>query len=190
MKYIIYRLFNSNYEECYIGSTTNYKRRIICHRSNCNNINCKEYNYKVYKFIRENDGFDKWQFEILEELDCTKKELNETEGIFIEMFNSTLNIRIEGRSIKEYYIANIDKIREQGKQNYIANKDKIKEQRKQYRKLNKDKLKEQEKQYRELNKDKINERERTKINCICGSSINKGDKARHERTIKHNEFIK
>ena len=166
MKYIIYRLFNSNYEECYIGSTTNYKRRIIGHRTNCNNINRKEYNCKVYKFIRENDGFNEWQFEILEQLECNKKDAHITEGIFIEMYNSTLNSLITGRTKKEYRELNKDKT----KQNYIANRDKRREWHK---------------QYRISNKDKINELKTTKINCICGSTISQNNKARHEKTIKH-----
>ena len=173
MKYIIYRLFNSNYEECYIGSTSNYKRRIISHRNNCNNINRKDYKCKVYKFIRENDGINLWQFEILEELDCTKKDAHITEGIFIEMFNSTLNSVITGRTKKEYR---------------KANKYKITEDMRQYRELNKDKIRELKKQYYISNKDKINELQRTKINCICGSTISRCNKSRHEKTIKHIKY--
>ena len=180
-KYIIYRLFNPNYEECYIGSTTNYKKRIYNHRSVCNNINRPEYNYKVYKFIREHGGFNKWQFEILEELECDIKEVRITEGIFIMMYDSTLNFVIPGRTRKEYIIDNKEKIND----HYIANKDKRKKRVHQFYIANKEK----KKQYYIANKDKLDEWRLTKINCICGSTITNCKKARHEKTNKHIKFI-
>jgi len=54
---------------------------------------------------------------------------------------------------------------------------------------NKEKIKEQAKEYREANKEKIKEREKIKITCSCGSTYTKINKAQHERTNKHKQYI-
>ena len=45
------------------------------------------------------------------------------------------------------------------------------------------------KEWREANKEKISEKRKEKYTCACGSILRKADKARHERTKKHQEFI-
>ena len=49
------------------------------------------------------------------------------------------------------------------------------------------------KEYIEDNKEKIkeySEKNKVKITCICGSCFRKVDKNRHERTKKHQSFLK
>ena len=53
----------------------------------------------------------------------------------------------------------------------------------------KDKIKEYSKQYIEQNREKIKERKKQKTTCECGSVFRKNDKARHERSIKHIQFM-
>ena len=43
--------------------------------------------------------------------------------------------------------------------------------------------------YREKNKEIINEKARQKYVCHCGSQYSKGQRPRHEKTIKHKTFI-
>jgi hypothetical protein len=57
---------------------------------------------------------------------------------------------------------------------------------KEYREDNKDKIKEYLKKYYEKNRDILKE----KCKCVCNSIFRKRDKARHEHTIKHQNFIK
>jgi hypothetical protein len=81
-------------KECYVGSTSNYARRIIAHKTHCNNPRAKEFNYKVYKYIRTNSGFDNWDFTILEHVDneeYSKIELLQMEMNFIEEHGASLN---------------------------------------------------------------------------------------------------
>ena len=47
-----------------------------------------------------------------------------------------------------------------------------------------------QKQYQEDNKEKIQEQYSTKVKCLCGSSICAGNKAKHERTNKHQDYLK
>ena len=48
-------------------------------------------------------------------------------------------------------------------------------------------------EYRQDNKDKIDkyqkEKRKEKFTCICGSILRKSDKARHEKSTKHNNFL-
>ena len=81
-------------KECYVGSTNNYARRLRAHKTRCNNPRDEHYNLKVYKYIRSNDGFDNWEFTILEHVaneDYTKIGLLHLENQFIEEHGATLN---------------------------------------------------------------------------------------------------
>ncbi len=160
---------DKNIKDCYIGSTTNLKKRIINHKTTCKIISNKNYKSKKYQFIRNNGGFDNFYFEILED-DIefnNRKELNKIERYYIEEFKSSLNSDIPTRTNKE-----------KDKQYYIKNKEKIKEEKKKYRK-----------KYYKQNKDKINEKLKININCNCGSIIRKAEYPRHCRSIKHLDFV-
>ena len=50
--------------------------------------------------------------------------------------------------------------------------------------------KEYHKQYKLNNKNKISEQLKIKINCSCGSIINKISKNRHQKTKKHKQWVK
>ena len=45
------------------------------------------------------------------------------------------------------------------------------------------------KEYREQNKDRIKEHATQRITCICGLEIRRADKAKHERTAKHQRIV-
>jgi hypothetical protein len=49
--------------------------------------------------------------------------------------------------------------------------------------------KEYGKKYREKNKDEITEKKNKKITCGCGSTIRKDEKARHEKSLKHQKWL-
>lgn len=68
-KSYIYKIFCKDKEvkEIYIGSTSKLNLRKNTHRYNCNNPNSKEYDRELYKFIRNNGGWDNWDYEILKE---------------------------------------------------------------------------------------------------------------------------
>tara|TARA_R110000772_G_scaffold213716_1_gene324244 strand:+ start:445 stop:984 length:540 start_codon:yes stop_codon:yes gene_type:complete len=159
-----YRLFNLNYDECYIGSTTNYKQRMIRHKTTCNKPNSRHHNLKVYNFIRDNGGFKNWKFEILDEQVLNKKEALEIESEFIMIYDASLNIVVPGRTKKDYNnnyrINNKEQIKERKKQYYLINKEQINERNKKYKLNNKEKYIEQRKQYYINNKEKIIEQQR------------------------------
>lgn len=104
---------NENIPQCYIGSTTNLKKRLYNHRNSTNNEKNNNYNMELYKFIRNNGGFDEFKFEILEELCCeNKKELHTIEKNYIIQNNNLLNLKIPTRTQKQYYDDNKIKLNE------------------------------------------------------------------------------
>lgn len=61
---------------------------------------------------------------------------------------------------------------------------------KEYRQANKEKISENVKKYQEANKEKIKTRKSEKVTCECGSVFGKDTRKKHERTIKHCNYIK
>jgi len=76
-----------------------------------------------------------------------------------------------------------------GKDWRLKNKEKNSEYGKEYREKNKEILSEKKKEWYEKNKEEINKKMKEKYTCICGSTISKNSKNRHEKSIKHKNFI-
>lgn len=103
---VIYKIVCKNPEvtDSYVGSTTNFKRRQKEHKKHCNNENSKSYNLKVYQFIRDNGGFDNWEFiEICKANECkNKQDLLKLERNYVDAISSTLDHQIPARTKSEY----------------------------------------------------------------------------------------
>lgn len=166
---IIYKLCcnDVNVPEIYVGSTTNFKQRKAKHKNTCCNQNSRDHNYHVYQFIRANGGWSNWSMIEIEKVDCMDKlEALKRERHWLEQLKATLNKQVPSRAHKESC-----------KNYYENNKGKIK----QYH----DNHKDEKKQYYEENKEKIN----AKYICPCGSELQKREKARHDKTNKHQSFL-
>ena len=179
----IYRLYSvSNEELVYYGSTIEtLSRRLSAHiRDYKNNSGCTS-----KKVIDAQD----YKIELIENYPCAnKQQLERREGCFIKN-NVCVNEIIAGRTRKEYYEDNKEKIKEcnkeQRKKYYENNKEHIKEQKKKYHENNKEKRLEQLKQYCKNNKEKIKEKAKEKVTCECGCVVRKSDLARHKKSNKH-----
>lgn len=150
----IYELYDKNTNEMiYIGSTTQplYKR-LGEHKKDC-----KKFDSNIYRYIREND-ID-FGIRLLENFACENKdELCKKEGEIQRIHKDRIkNTNIAGRTGKEYYQENIDKIKEYDKKYKQENPDKIKEGSKNYYQENIDRIKENKKKYYQENVDKIKE---------------------------------
>ena len=208
----IYKLCckNTTIEDIYIGSTTNFKERKRAHKTNCNNENNRNYNINVYKFIRNHGGFNNWDMILIEKVKCNDKmELCKIEREYIEKTENNLNKVIPIRSHKEscqiYRDNNKEKEKERHRLYRENNKEKEKERHRLYRENNIEKEKERHKLYSEKNKiiinekskiyyeknkDIIKEKAKIKINCECGSTFRKDTIQIHNKTIKHQKYIK
>ena len=61
---------------------------------------------------------------------------------------------------------------------------------KQYRENHKEKIAQRKKHYYEVNKEKINEKRSKKFTCECRNGYTLRNKASHEKTFKHINFMK
>ena len=92
---VIYRIINKETQETlYVGSTTNYRKRMTDHKSRCHNPKATHYNYPIYQHIRELGGWDAILHITVEEFNnCESKiDLFKREQEWIDEFKSTKNI--------------------------------------------------------------------------------------------------
>ena len=122
----------------YVGSTSQtLSQRMTLHRSCCKRGD----GCSLYDYIIDNDWSD-FYIELYEKYPCNDKaELCKREGEIIRQIG-TLNKCIAGRTKKEWYEDNADKIKENKKEYRQENIDIIKEKRKKYYEKNSDIIKE------------------------------------------------
>lgn len=205
-----------NIKEEYVGSTTRFERRKAEHKTNCLNKNIRAYNFNVYNFIRENGGMGNWDMIQIEEVNVnSKRELETRERYWIEFLKAELNSNIPSRTKKDWYVDNreflIEKQKKNSKEYYKYNREVIAEKQKEYRENNKEVFLKKEKEYRENNREVIAEKRKEhvenkkeydkeyrlknkdkideKIECECGSEVNKRYLSKHKKTKKHLNFI-
>jgi hypothetical protein len=158
----IYTIRSHQTDQIYIGSTTQpLSKRLYEHRKKYKKyITGEHYYISSFDILQYEDAY----IELLEEYPCENKMMLEKREGELMRDNNCVNKYIAGRTRKEYYQDNKDKIKEYYQDNkdkikeYTEeNKDKINEYKKKYREENKDKINEYKKKYREENKDKIKE---------------------------------
>jgi len=197
--YKIYSL-NGTPEDVYYGSTVQtLAQRMSKHREQGKNSNkCKS------SIIFDKFGIENCIIELVEYYPCnTVEELNAKEGYY-HRNNPCVNKCVAGRTMKEWLEINKEKVKEKHKEYCKKNKDSILKQAKEYRKknakvisdkkkenykVNKDAILEQRKENYKVNKDAISERRKEKIKCECGSEFRKNMKVRHDRSMKHQDYI-
>jgi len=198
----IYKLVCSETQNIYIGSTcSTLVKRLHQHKRKYNNCMSKTFiEPKIY---------------LVEDFPCDRKEqLTGRERYYIETLDC-VNKVIPGRTKKEYYQENKEKIYKREKEyrkknkekvaqrkkeyyqankeilnkkkkiSYEKNKEKYLKQQKEYCQKNKEKIALKKKEYREKNKDKI----KKKYTCECGSVYVECKKKRHEASQKHLNYI-
>ena len=161
-KIAIYKLVcnDLNVHNVYVGSTTSMVKRKATHKNCCNSVSSKAYNEKKYKIIRLNGGWYNWSMVLIEYYPCTNKsEAFARERYYTELLNTGMNSYIPGRSHLEY------------------------------RKANRSVLSERNKIYHESNKDKIHAKRNAKVICECGGHTTYGDRTKHFKTNKHQQYF-
>jgi hypothetical protein len=178
----IYKIVCNITDECYIGSTTQptLARRLTGHMTGY-----KSWKEGKSKKVTSYDIIDRGDYQILliENFPCNSKdELTAKEGEIIRQYRldcGCANRCIAGRSKKEWNDDNKVNIQLQHKQYREENKEKIQTYQREY-----------DRQYREKNNDLIKMKKAEKIECTCGSCYSRDSKARHERTNKHQDYLK
>jgi hypothetical protein len=166
VKTIIYKIYckDEKIKECYVGHTTNFKQRKIEHKYACCNQNSKSHNSKVYAFIRNNGGFDNWDFVEIEKFPCKSKyEAHMRENYWY------FNLKADLNTIAPSFDFEKEKIRENKKRvinqlNALFNEIERKTERQKYLEENAEQIKEHKKEvvkeYTKNNRDRINARAR------------------------------
>jgi len=157
-KCVIYKIEcnDKNKKDFYIGSTTNYINRQKKHKKNLLNKNHKEYNYKLYNVIRENGGFDNYNFYEIEQYKATDRhDLMTREKYWIVSLNPSLNKGLPTRTKQQWYDDNKERLSKKSKDKY------------------------------ENNKEAILKIKREKITCQCGAIVSIGSLHQHKKSKKH-----
>jgi hypothetical protein len=157
-QFVVYKLVVG--EMVYIGSTSDLKKRVGCHKLDCFNSNSNNYNVPLYKYIRDNHiDFNIIEVEVLEEIEnlfLTNKE-NEINARKREQYHIDIQDEIVGGNL-------LNDIRA-----YITEEE---------YKLHKA-------QYYQQNKEKLSQ----KFDCACGGKYRYKHKAQHFKTKKHLDYI-
>ena len=166
---------DTSIKDTYLDKTKNFKRCQIRHKYRYDN----NYDIKLYKFIRENGGYDNFEFVIISVDDYYNKI---KEQMYIDLVRPTLNStdsfhqdlesqKKESRAISAIYIIeNKEKIKEYKKNYWIQNRESINkksrenyvkyaQRRKEYREANKERIKTYHKEYFNLHKNKERQKE-------------------------------
>ena len=166
----------SNVDLVYVGSTIQpLSKRFGEHKHKSNKTSSKQ-------IIDIGDAY----IELIENYSCnSKEELCKREGEIMRSIEC-VNKNIAGRTNKQYYQDNFDKLKERHNQYYQDNFDKIKQINKQYRNDNSYKIKQLQKQWYQVNVDTLKDKAKQKIKCkFCDKMITKSNMPRHNKLTKH-----
>ena len=189
VNYIIYHLYFDNFQQSYIGMTSNYELRQKLHIASCNNKNKQE--VKLYKFINFNNLKKKIKFEKLDEFDVeTVQEAKQMERIYIECIEPTLNSSMPTRTKKEYFKQFKNEIYRKRNIQNLKKREIYKEKSLNYYYENHEERKRKHKEYLLTDKGKIaTQNRKRKITCVCGCHMSFTSHRVHKKTNQHNENL-
>jgi hypothetical protein len=202
-KTVIYKIVCNDLTiiELYVGTTTNFIKRKNQHKTACNG-KYKQSEFKVYKTIRDNGGWDNWSMIQIEEYPCANgNEARARERHFYEQLNATLNM--QKPALTEEEIENYHSIVHQKQLKLHPNLHQKKFQRslelhtnfcqKQYQRqleMHPDTASKNYQRRLELYPDLKERKKQDRHICECGSNIRRSDKSTHDKSLKHQNYIK
>jgi len=174
----IYKIVCNITGEIYIGSTIQtLEERLAVHKSI--KVKCRS-----NKILEKND----YKIELIKDYPCNNLwELEEEEAKYIRN-NKCINRNIPHRTYQERYEDNKEKFKEYQKKYREENKEKLKEYEK--NRKNKKERSENMKKYRDDNKEKLSKQKKERVECECGSIVNRSDLSRHRKSKKHINLMK
>lgn len=173
----IYKIVSNQTDKVYVGSTTKkyLSQRIDEHRSRF-----RAWKRNTYHYVTSFDiiQYDDAEIILIENAECkSKDELHARERHWIDQLDC-VNKNIPGRGRKEY-------IKEYCKKN----REKLCQTKKRYYTENNEKIKKKSNRYYENNKNNILQRLQKKDSCICGIVVSHGHRSRHNKSVKHKQWI-
>ena len=205
----IYQIVDVGFNKCYIGSTTeSLSRRMARHREHYNAyLAGSKRKFERSMMLFDEFGIDNCRIFLIKIFECNdRQELEREEGReILKNLDKCVNKNVVGRTKKEYYYDNQERLLQQKKQHRIDNIEKYKEKDKRYAEKNKDKISARRKEAYQENKEEINERnkqnyqknrekylayQRQPFHCQCGATCVLNVKARHFRSKRHQDWLK
>jgi len=183
-KNVIYKIICNDLtiEDLYVGSTTQFTLRKNKHKSLCNG-GAKSSEVKVYKKIRDCGGWDNWSMVQIEEYPCSNgNEARARERYWYEQLNAKLNV--QKPTLTEEEIENYHTISHQRQLELDPDYNKKRNQRR--LELVPDLNKKKYQRRLELHPDY----QLKKYLCECGCSIRVDGKSKHNKSLKHQNYIK
>ena len=166
----------------YIGHSTTLTKRTWSHKHNCKTTSEKDFNLPVYKFIRDNHGWDNWSVVLIEKGSFQNVfEARKRERELIEELKPSLNthLPLDHNDMKQY------------KHDWcLKNRERLCQNKKQYYQENKEKILNNCKKHYQTNITERRKMRNVSYVCNCGCSYSYSNKRRHERTQKHQEYLK
>jgi hypothetical protein len=166
----IYKIVCRKTGKQYIGSTTEptLARRLAGHVSNLKRWKKGKFNFvSSFTILEENDYY----IELVELVPCSSRDELKVRERFHIQNNECVNKAIPLRTEKEWKEENREQINEKAKEYYEKNKEQIAEKNK---------------EYYEKNKEQISK----KFDCQCGGKYTFQCKKTHEKSIKHQNYLK
>ena len=169
--------------DCYVGHTTDFTKRKNKHKSVCSNEKDTNFNLPVYQFIRMNGGWKNWDMVLIETKQCESSlEAKRHERCFIEKLKASLN-QIQPLKTEEE--------RKEYKHNWhYQNRDRLCSEKKEKYQQDREEIIAKNRKYYQDNIEERRETRNRKCNCECGDIYTYANKKRHERSNKHQEYLK
>lgn len=199
----IYKLENDwdEFDAIYVGSTC----KLLIQRKTKHDYSAKIYpDRPVYEYFNY-FGWENVKIVLLEDFPCAnEEELLIREKFWIDKLKPDLNVVMIGRTRKEYYKANKEKLLQGNheyyetnkeeviihqKEYYTKNKDKILDYHKEYNEKNKNKIADYQKEYKQINKVKLALKGKITTICPCGTTVRKADLIRHTKSKFHQKYL-
>ncbi len=180
----IYRIWSDKGPKQYIGGTTqSILRRFADHKRRY--IQKDEDRKTTAYELFDEYGVENCYIELIENYPCNSKiESNIRESYYIKLY------KLQQTAVnRQTPYVTAEEAKERDKKYREDNKEERHEKAKQYREANNDKIKERDNKHYALHKEEIQAKRKVKINCGCGTTYSKNHKARHEKSIKHQNYI-
>jgi len=171
----VYRIWSLETDSIYVGSSCDtLSNRFSVHKSEYKRW--KEGDKTRYcssSILFDQVGVENCKIELIKNFPCNSKtELNREEGIIQRLYKHLIvNKNEAGRTDKEYRDEHKQEKKEYYDKYYEEHKEEISERRNKYKKEHKE----------EINK---------KYDCQCGGKFTHNNKTQHEKTQKHQNYVK
>lgn len=180
----IYAIKSPNTDQVYIGSTVqSLQQRFFKHKHACKKRAKMTLSHVI---IDVGNAY----IELIENYPCESKlELNRREGEIMRDTKNCCNVKIAGRTRKEYFKENYKQIYAKHIEYNKKHEGKIKEYHSEYAKKNKSKVDAIKKKHYEANKERIKAKGRERVKCECGAEVSRNGMSLHRKSASHSLFV-